>query len=190
VGTHINNFVKLESNEKILLAFNYKNIGDARILTIASKKGVIKRTNVKDLEISKVSKISTVMKLSDDDDVVSVILNNPDDNQNVLVITRQGNGILYPISQISIIGKNGAGVRNLNLKDGDEIKGISYDNKKRYIYILTSKGVKKIPASDVYIGNRTNQPKSLFAQKKDVTVIEFIIANGNENVFILSENKK
>jgi topoisomerase-4 subunit A len=75
MGVHINSIINIDSDEKIINAFDYTDKNeDSRILVIATKEGSIKRTKVSDLGISKLTKISTVMGLDENDSLVSCLV--------------------------------------------------------------------------------------------------------------------
>ena len=60
---------------------------------LATKNGQIKRTNLKDFEVTRYSKPLKCMGLKNDDRVVDVKLT--DNNQGIILTTKAGYGALY-----------------------------------------------------------------------------------------------
>jgi topoisomerase-4 subunit A len=196
MGNHINNIISLENDEKIIAAFNYaNNVEDERVLVLASAKGSIKRTFVKDLDISKLTKATVVMKLSSDDLLVSCdIIEKNDETDKLCVFTNEGNGIIYPINQVSIVGKNAAGVKNLSLKNNEKIVSvfsIKENSDKQFVALFCSQGAKRIKISEIYVGNRTNQAKSLIAQVKNnpYVVLNALLIDQSDYVSVIDSDE-
>jgi DNA gyrase/topoisomerase IV subunit A len=170
MGIHLNNIVVNDPDDKIIQAFNFSNnLEDSRCLIIASRKNKIKRTLIKDLGISKLIKITTVMKLDAGDAVTSCVVceNSTDASQKIGVITKYGMGLFYPIDQVSIISRTAAGVKNVFLNEDDEVSAIFLDDPKReFILIGCKQGMKRIHRELITIGNRTNKGNRLISQVK------------------------
>jgi DNA gyrase/topoisomerase IV subunit A len=119
---------------------------------------MIKRTNINTLGISKLSKISTIMSLQPNDEIVSCIISSSIDNVNekVCTITRNGMSLLYPTSQISIVSKNAAGVNNINLKNDDiVVSTFLLDELKDYVSVISTQGFKRINRTMLPLSNRS-----------------------------------
>jgi topoisomerase-4 subunit A len=163
-------------------------------LVLASKNGQIKRTRVKDLGIAKLPKVSNVMTLDENDRLISAALASSDKVEtNVSVVTKDGNAIAYPIDQIPVIGKNGSGVKNLNLKDNDSIAAIFLnESSKEYVVIACEQGAKRIKTSSITIGKRTNQPKSVVLQSKTnpLFVINAFAVSNSDKISVLDSSNK
>ena len=81
LGKHINNVVSLSPEEKVVSAMIYQSDGEVISVT---KMGMIKRTKMKDFEVSRTSKAIGAMKLKENDEVVTSIL--ADKNVFLLII--------------------------------------------------------------------------------------------------------
>jgi topoisomerase-4 subunit A len=186
VGIHLNTIIVNDPDDKIINAFNYdNNLDDERCLIIATKKGMIKRTLIKDLNITKFAKISTIMNLDEGDEIISCVIssNSTNENEMVGVITKLGMGVKYPTSQINVVGRGAAGVKNVSLRDNDEVASIFIDdNKLDFVLIASNQGSKRIHRDQLPIGNRTNVGKSLISQIKSnpIMVISAFEVNMND----------
>jgi DNA gyrase/topoisomerase IV subunit A len=175
MGVHLNNIIVNDPDDKIITAFNFaNNLEDSRCLIIASKQGMIKRTLIKDLGITKIIKSSTVMNLDKNDNVCSCVISDTidDSEQKICTITKYGIGLMYLSNQISIVGRNASGVKNVTLKDNDEVSAIFIDDSsKEFILIACEQGMKRIRRDIVNNGSRGNVGKSLISQVKSNPIV-------------------
>jgi topoisomerase-4 subunit A len=188
MGVHLNNIIVNDPDDKIIQAFNFaNNLEDSRCLIIASRKGMIKRTLIKDLGISKLTKISTVMNLDEGDLIASCVISEKVDDANEMlgVVTKYGMSLFYPSNQISVVSRNAAGVKNVSLRDDDEVSAIFVDDQTReFVLLACMQGMKRIRRELIIIGNRTNQGKSSISQIKSnpIKVLNAFPVNMNEMI--------
>jgi topoisomerase-4 subunit A len=186
MGVHLNNIIINDPGDKVIAAFNYdNNLEDTRCLILATKDGMIKRTLVKDLNISKLTKISVCMKLAENDLIVSCCISpHASASDEMLgVVTKNGIGLTYPTNQINVIGKNGAGVKNVSLKENDNVVAIFIDDSKsEFVLLAAIQGMKRIHRNLLSVGNRGNVGKSLISQIKSnpIVVLNAFEINMNE----------
>ena len=170
IGVHINTLINLAPDEKIITGFNYdNNINDPRCLVLVSSKGMIKRTLIKDLGISRLVKSSRVMQLSDDKLIDCLILPNESDEINIGIINTQGYGYATKQNQISLVSRNASGVKAMNMAPGIDIAGIIgyYDsNINDSVLFVSQNGMKRIHTTDIPIQNRPSKGVSLVNQPK------------------------
>jgi DNA gyrase/topoisomerase IV subunit A len=181
----------IELGEKIINAFETNENNIENILVIASKKCFIKRTKMASL-INKIVKFSTIMSLNEGDELVSCILSSSNNTDDLIgVITTTGKGLMYPITQVSIVGKNASGV--VNTKGAEDIAAIFIDSpKKNYLFIGGVQGCKMIKRDLIPIGKRTNNPKPLVNVLKvnSLQVLNaFMVNKDEEMIFLYDDNK-
>ncbi|MCQ2748044.1 MAG: hypothetical protein MJ223_02135 [Mycoplasmoidaceae bacterium] len=122
--------------------------------------GLIKRCELSEIITKRTSAIGYA-KLDEGDKVVSVFLIE-NEQQKIVICSKRGYINSYTIDQIPFVGKNAKGVKAMGLKDGDAIASaflLSDDIKQ--IAIVTNTQVKRIDASQVLLGNRTNLGKAI-----------------------------
>ena len=118
LGKHVSNIIKLEPNENIIKSIPVYDFENG-IITMVSKNGMIKRTNLSDFKVSRYSKAMTAFKLKDDDLVVSVTDQVGDE---IFISTYNGIGLRYLLSEVGITGVKSAGVKGIGLKN-DHVVG-------------------------------------------------------------------
>jgi len=189
IGMHLNKLATLSGqSEKILAAFvvrDYKNAKQEILL--ATKKGMIKRTPVEDLETKMFSKSFRIMKLAEDDELVSASLVTSK-TKYVTMLTRTGFSVRYDISEIPSAGPNAKGVKSTVVRDEDIIAGKAFDSGD--ILILTNKGnVKKIKQDLVPVMTRPKRGVRLYPwnKKRDEFATFLYNVNSKDILNILDE---
>ena len=111
---------------------------EAKLLFVTSG-GIVKRTNLKEYDISR-SKFAA-LTLKENDSLRKVLLLG--DEENLLMITTAGMSIPYPISEISLIGRTAAGVKGISLSEGDSVFEVFPNNEEGEILFVSDKGFMK-----------------------------------------------
>ena len=140
IGKHISNIINLEENEEIISAIPITNFNEKQDITIATKNGMIKRTVLKEFEVSRYSKPINCMKLKNDDKVISAFINTFDD---IFVATNTNYGLWFDKSEIPVVGIKASGVKSIKLKDDYVVSTINFDSNSEYVLIITNKGTAK-----------------------------------------------
>lgn len=163
LGKHISNFVTISPDDKAVNAFIIsENVTNPEV-TMFTREGMVKRTNLNDFIVSRYSKAYTAMKLKDTDEVVNVCITKP----NVLIVTKTGYYLNYMASEIPLSGPKAAGVKGINLKDDNVISGICYSEKDEYIDILTNqKTAKRVKLSELNMLSRAKRGTTLIKKVK------------------------
>lgn len=163
LGKHISNFVTISPDDKAVNAFIIsENVTNPEV-TMFTREGMVKRTNLNDFIVSRYSKAYTAMKLKDTDEVVNVCITKP----NVLIVTKTGYYLNYMASEIPLSGPKTAGVKGINLKDDNVISGICYSEKDEYIDIFTNqKTAKRVKLSELNMLSRAKRGTTLIKKVK------------------------
>lgn len=163
LGKHISNFVTISPDDKAVNAFIIsENVTNPEV-TMFTREGMVKRTNLNDFIVSRYSKAYTAMKLKDTDEVVNVCITKP----NVLIVTKTGYYLNYMASEIPLSGPKAAGVKGINLKDDNVISGICYSEKDEYIDIFTNqKTAKRFKLSELNMLSRAKRGTTLIKKVK------------------------
>jgi len=139
LGKHVSNIIKLEPNENIIKSIPVYDF-DNGIITMVSKNGMIKRTNLSDFKVSRYSKAMTAFKLKDDDLVVSVTDKQGDE---IFISTYNGIGLRYLLSEVGITGVKSAGVKGIGLKNDYVVGASIFSGDNNFVCIITEKSTGK-----------------------------------------------
>lgn len=165
-GKHVSYLVKMDSSEKIIASILVKDFNLPLYVMIATKNGQIKRTLLKDFEVTRYSKPLKCIGLKNDDKVVDVKLTNND--QGIILTTKNGYGALYSEQEVSIVGIKALGIKAINLKDDELVSLGTFDPMVDHSLVLISDsgGIKRIKISDIKPCNRATKGVMLFKNLK------------------------
>ena len=139
LGKHVSNIIKLEPNENIIKSIPVYDFENG-IITMVSKNGMIKRTNLSDFKVSRYSKAMAAFKLKDDDLVVSVTDKQGDE---IFISTYNGIGLRYLLSEVGITGVKSAGVKGIGLKNDHVVGASVFSGDNNFVCIITEKSTGK-----------------------------------------------
>ena len=119
-GTAIVNLIPLQGEEKVTKILKNEGYSEG-FLTMATRKGMIKRTNLEEFGNIRKNGLAAIV-LREDDELINV--NVTDGKQEILLISRFGQCIRFKETDIRITGRVSMGVRGMNLDDEDEVIGM------------------------------------------------------------------
>lgn len=171
LGKHVSNIIKLEPNENIIKSIPVYDF-DNGIITMVSKNGMIKRTNLSDFKVSRYSKAMTAFKLKDDDLVVSVTDKQGDE---IFISTYNGIGLRYLLSEVGITGVKSAGVKGIGLKNDYVVGASIFSGDNNFVCIITEKSTgKRVKISEF---ERTSRGRKGIQLIRDVKTNPYRILN-------------
>lgn len=140
-GTAIVNLLQLRNGEKVAAAFpvnEYTNGG--KYLVMATKKGIIKKTALKDFEnIHKGGIIA--LGLREDDELIGVQLTSGGDD--IMIGTSKGMSIRFHEDDVRPMGRTATGVRAIKLDEDDEVIDMTKVYPGCYVLAITERGLGK-----------------------------------------------
>jgi len=179
---------KLEKGEKIISLVSITSYDDELGVYTFTKKGMVKKTLLKEFEGDFFKQACCKFKF-EDDEVVSVEMNKIKLGYLVM-ITKKGMGIRFPVENVNTMGKVASGVTGMSLRDEDEVifgkyhsnyissegNSITLSTDKSEI-VLTSKSKEKsvVKINDIKLQNRAGRGTNIMMivlddEIKDVTL--------------------
>ena len=140
LGKHISNIIKLEPNENIIKSIPVYDFKNGKVITMVSKNGIIKRTNISDFKVSRYSKSMTAFKIKDDDLVVSV---SDLSGNEIFISTYNGIGLRYLLDEVGITGVKSAGVKGIGLKNDYVVSASIFSGDNDFVCVITEKSTGK-----------------------------------------------
>ncbi|GAE36990.1 DNA topoisomerase IV subunit A [Halalkalibacter akibai] len=144
-GQHVANLVSgLDRDDEIIKALPVKEFKEDESLLFITKNGMAKRSQLTLYQAQRFSKPLVAIKLKDDDEVINMMHTNG--NEDLFIATNQGYGLWFNEEEVNLVGQRAAGVKAINLKEGDFVVGadtFSPDNKKVEFVIVTQRGAVK-----------------------------------------------
>ncbi|WHZ00581.1 DNA topoisomerase IV subunit A [Neobacillus sp. YX16] len=190
IGQHVANIIPIERNEDIIHAITVKDFEIDAYLVFVTKNGMVKKTELKQYKAQRYSKPLVGVNLKDDDQVIDVHLT--DGTKELFLISNFGYALWFHEEEISIVGVRAAGVKGINLKDGDVVVGgkvLSPDTKES-IVITTQRGsVKRMKLKEFEKATRAKRGVIILRELKanPHRVVGFVVANDEDTVFLQTE---
>ena len=139
-GMAIINLLQLDKAEKISAVFPVQDQTENVFLTMVTKNGQIKKT---DLEAFKNIRKGGIiaLTLAEDDELIGVYETTPEDS--ILVCTKFGKGIMFDGTDVRPMGRTARGVRAINLSEGDVVIGATVPKEGEQILVASENGLGK-----------------------------------------------
>lgn len=168
IGKHISSYIPLSEGEVIVSSFGIKDF-DNRTITLFSKDGMVKRTELNTLPVTRYSKPMTIFKLKDNDLVVASSINEGD----VYIVTKNGFALKFNKDEIPVVGPKASGVKGIKLNDDEVINGFITNTTHEYITLFTDKNTaKRVKLDEIEFSKRSlkgdNILKSPKSKKYDI----------------------
>ena len=138
IGKHISSYIPLSEGETIIASFGIKNF-DSRTITLFSKYGFVKQTELSNLPVTRYSKPMTIFKLKDNDEVVSASINDG----VVYIVTENGFALKFNKEEIPVVGLKTSGVKGIKLVSDSVVSAFVTNENHEYITIFTDKNTAK-----------------------------------------------
>ena len=120
-GTAIINLLPLEQGEKITAVIPVKEFIEDHYMFMATNKGTVKKTNLKDFDSTRKSGLIAI-NLDDDEDLIGVEMTNG--SSEIVLATRNGTAIRFDEQDVRPMGRTAHGVRGISLNYGDSVVGM------------------------------------------------------------------
>ena len=140
MGKHISNVITIKDDEKVVYSMPVYDFDHKEVITIFSKNGMVKRSNLSDFKVQRYNKPIACMKLKYDDEVISVT-SSP--YTEVFIATNNGYGLWYNASEIPVVGVRAAGVKAIKLDNDYVVSAEVFNKESEYITVVTDKGTAK-----------------------------------------------
>lgn len=139
-GKPIRGFLPLAPDEKVTKMLNVSSFEGEKSLVFVTANGTIKRTALTHYSSIRQSGI-IALTLREGDRLAQVLIGDPD--SHVLVATRHGMAILFPISEVTEQGRTATGVRAIRLKPEDRVADAEIVTETDPVAVVTEKGYGK-----------------------------------------------
>ena len=194
-GRGLLNFLEISPQDKVLALFPLGKKDEAsgtKYLSIITKHGIIKKTNLEDLKnVRKSGLIAISLKKGDALKGVS----KTSGEEEIILVTKKGQLVRFEESQIRPMGRTAAGIKGIRIKKEDETIGmdivekLSNEIKKedRYLLVVTDNGYgKRTPLKEFKLQNRGGSGvRAAKVTSKTGDLISFKVLTGSEEDLIV-----
>ena len=188
-GEHINKYMNLTPEDKIVFVDVIDSFNDNQQIIIGSKLALFKKMQLTEAFNSKQLKQSTCMKLKKDDYIISCAIINKNINYFVSLLNSVGKAYAFSSSEIPLLQKNASGVKCMKLKNLEYLIGfICSKTLTLDATIVLSNNIKTIPMLDISINNRGAIGRNVI-NLKDEQIIYWTMSNNLSFInLVLSDN--
>ena len=186
IGKHISSYITLSEGEYIISSFGIKNF-DNRTITLFSKDGLVKQTELKNLPVSRYSKPMTIFKLKDEDELVSASINDG----VVYIITENGYALKFSKEEIPLVGLKTSGVKGIKLTNDKVVSAFITNENHEYITIFTDKNTaKRIKLDEIDYSKRSLKGDNILhsPKSKKYNIIKTYAGSSKTNFGIIKDD--
>ena len=185
-GIPVVNLLQMNRTEKVRALVPYTEDENIHYLFFATKKGVVKRTEIAEFyNINRNGKIA--IKLSEDDELAFV--KGTTGNNEIIIAGSNGKAVRFREDYIRPLGRTARGVKGFNV-DGGSVIGMATDSEGQYILTITENGYgKKSPLDDYRMTSRgAKGVKTVNVTLKTGQLVCMKAVNGDEDCMIMTDS--
>ena len=146
-GEHLINLISIEQRERITAVVCVPKGVSRDFMIVATRKGEVKKTAMEEFDVVRRAGL-IAMKLEEDDEVIGAKLVQADDD--VLLITAQGQAIRFNVAELRTASRISGGVRGIRLSDSDTLVSLNLALRGSELLIVTEQGYGKRTPVDEY----------------------------------------
>lgn len=184
-GLPIVNIIEIAQDEYISAIIPVKEFNEDEFLFFATREGIVKRTT-----LSAFGNIRTngliALSLREDDELIGV--RKTSGNDDIIIASSGGKAVWFDESQVRSMGRTAAGVRGINLEEGEIAVGMEMVTMDQEILVVTENGFGKRTSIQEY--RKTNRGgkgvKTLTITEKNGTLVAMKAVNGDEDLLIVT----
>jgi DNA gyrase subunit A len=146
-GTYVANLpgMGFGPDERIASVIQIKDYTDAKYLVFATKKGMVKKTELSEYDSSRTG--LAAINLKEGDELIGTLLT--DGKEHLILVSKLGQAIRFSEAGVRPMGRQAAGVIGMKLREGDEVIALVSTGQGDGLLTVTNNGFgKRTPFSD------------------------------------------
>ena len=186
-GMPIVNLLQLGDAEKITATIPVKEFSDTVYLTMVTKEGTVKKTQLSQFDTNRKGGIRAIT-LDQGDELRYVLLT--DGRRDIIMATKKGLSIRYDEKDVRAMGRNAAGVRGMMLNRGDEVIGADVVDDEAALLVICENGFGKRTLLKYYKKQKRGGKGILTIKvsERNGDVIGIAVAGVDEELLMISLN--
>lgn len=175
-GAHVGTLINMDQDDEVIAITSLARSNTAKYVVFFTKRGLMKKTLLDEYTKVKRSTGIAAIKINDGDSIANVEFINEED---ILVITKNGMSIYFESKNVNPIGRIAAGVKTIKLDENDEVVvGLPIHSENDTIAIFSTKGYgKKTSIKEFTVQGRGGKglviykPSAIYGQIAGATVV-------------------
>jgi DNA gyrase subunit A len=188
-GKAIVNLIQISQDERVTAALPVREFTPDHFILMATKKGIIKKTELESYSHPRPSGIIAIT-LEEGDELISAEVT--DGRRDVFLGTRDGLSIRFSETDVREIGRTGKGVIGIRLDEGNEVVGMEIVRDDSTILTVTEKGSGKRSTLEDY-RSQSRGGKGIFTIKiteKNGRVTGMAQVSEDDEIILITSNGK
>ena len=186
-GIHVGTLINMDQNDEVIAITSLARSNTAKYVVFFTKQGLMKKTLLEEYTKVKRSTGIAAIKINEGDSIANVEFIN---EENILVITKNGMAIHFESKNVNAIGRVAAGVKTIKLDTDDEVViGLPIHSDNDVIGIFSSKGYgKKTSIKEFNVQGRGG--KGLLIYKPTAVyghIVGAAIVEDNNSIFLAGQ---
>ncbi|UAC49574.1 DNA topoisomerase IV subunit A [Bacillus aquiflavi] len=190
IGQHIANMIPIDRDELIIKAMPCLDFNNSSYVLFITKKGMLKKTELRQYKAQRYSKPLVALNLKDGDEVIDVHLT--DGKKYIFLSSFLSYGLCFHEKEVNLVGLRAAGVKGMNLKTNDFVTAgqVIDHHDEAAIVIVTQRGaIKKMKLTEIELTSRAKRGAMMLRELKSNPhrIVGVVLSKNNEIVFISTE---
>jgi len=177
----------LEGDETITTITSLEKKNNTEFFVFITKNGLVKKTKAKEYEMRRGKSIKAI-NLKDNDEVVEVLFIN---NENIGILSSDGNFITIETSDINSIGRVAAGIKGIKLnKDSSVIAAKPIKNLDKMLISISKNGlIKKTDIEEFPLCNKNTKGRKIAGVRDGDLIVDFLTIKEDCDIINISSKK-
>lgn len=187
-GTMISDLVKLGNDEKVIAVSSLHRKTKPQYIIFITKNGMVKKSYLEEYTKTNRNTGIAALNVKDDDEVVDIIFQ---DEEDMILITKNGMSIRFETKAVNPIGRIGIGVKGIKLAEGDEvIAGLPIHKTSDQVAVFTSAGIgKKVELKEFPSQSRGGKGTVIYKPSAQTGVLVGAAMISDEDNILICGNK-
>ena len=146
-GKAVVNLINVSADTKISAMVPVREFSDSQYLLFATRQGTVKKTALSQYANPRTTGIKAI-KIEPDDQLIDVQVTSG--NNDIVLVTQHGLSIRFHEQDVREMGRDTTGVKGVELRQGDVVKGMVVIKREATLLVVTEKGMGKCSPIDEY----------------------------------------
>lgn len=185
-GTAIVNLLSLSGGEQVSAVIQMKEKKDKGYLLMATRKGVIKKTDLAEYANIRTNGLVAI-SLQEDDQLIEVKRSTGKDE--VMLATKKGQLIRFHETDVRTTGRSSMGVKGITLGSGDEVVGMQLASQGDSVLAVTENGMGKRTALSEFSLQKRGGKGNLYYRitAKTGNVVSFKLVSEHQELMLITD---
>ncbi len=185
-GTNLVNIIDLGEGEFVTSIIPITEFVEGEYLTMITKRGVIKRTLLRDFEYQR-RQGKIAINLDEDDELLFVRHTNG--TENIIIATRNGLAVRFDENNVRCMGRSARGVRGISLTGDDVVVGVARVEEDKTLLTVTEGGMGKRTSFDDFREMKNRGGKGVTCHKiseKTGKLASIITVSDDDDIMLIT----